>query len=524
MTLGAFQHGNFFWRWVKSSLGLTEQAVRQGTWADQYEFLKGYYHNNGLYADLTARARVSGVSMQVVRSLRNPVRRAVEFYPMKLWPGTLPQALPIVSKNTKLSDEMQKIYTWSNWNTEKQAAARSAAMLGDMVIKVATVYEGETMKRVFMQNIDPACMTEVSVDERSYLTYVRTDIPQLRRDNLGKEIRYYVTEVWDKATGIMRQWVHEQTAYSSLEALGEPMEIRTFESMGVTFIPIVWQPFIHVNDERGASCFTHAIEKIDEVNRQATQLHSMLFRYNKPLWVASSDGRDAAGREIPPPKFAGGDGSTLKLNTRPGEEDIVRLSGTQRLDSLVPSIDFGSHLASIQDMMRELSYDLPEMVAAELHTRAGDLSGVAIRYLLDAAIDKLLEARGNLEGALIRAQQMALTIGMAGGLIANLGTYEEGALDHTFAERDVLNTPEKERAELLKLYIDAGVPLPIAAKRAGWSQEEIDELVEEQEKADEKKKADMAEALLNATEQMDGDESPQATEPTANEEAPPNEG
>lgn len=58
---------------------------------------------------------------------------------------------------------------------------------------------------------------------------------------------------------------------------------------------------------------------------------------------------------------------------------------------------------------------------------------------------------------------------------------------------------DKSEAEVVKLYFDAGVPLPQALKKyAGWTQEEIDELtkVKEQEKAEaDKKQADALEAM-----------------------------
>lgn len=517
MTVANIMGGLSWWRYVRNKL--TNSQLVTSRWAEQYNYLDLYYGNNGLYDDLRQALVAHGVNVQLVKPLRNPAYRVVEFYAAKIWPGTLPGALPITTKNKNLIVPIERIWVMSNWNSEKQATARITAKLGDLFIKVASVGpDGGPISRVYLQNVDPGCVTDMSVDERSFLTYIRIDIPGVRRDDKGTPEKYYTTEIWDKNTGIMRRWVHKLRADASIEALGQPQVIKSFESMGVDFIPVVWQPFKHIGQERGQASFTPGIDKIDEVNAQATRLHQMLFRYNKPLFVASSEGKDASGRDIPPPRFAGSDGSKLTLATDPNAEDIVRLSNTQRLDALIPSINFSAHLDAINAQMNEIAQDLPEMIYSRLQDRT-DLSGVAIRYLLEAAIDKLQEARGNLDSSLVRAQQMALTIGVAGGLFADLGgDYASGALDHTFSPRPVLNLPEKERAELIQIYTTGGVPIEIAAKRAGWSEDEVIELVEAKKKADAEAQRTLAQSLLDAQGNLNQDDSPQAPADTATED------
>ena len=144
------------------------------------------------------------------------------------------------------------------------------------------------------------------------------------------------------------------------------------------------------------AAITPAIDKIDEANRQATRLHQMLFRYNKPLWAAAANGMDSSNRPLPPPRLGGADGNTLQLSEN--DDDIIRLGGTQSLTALVPAINYDSALKVIIDQMDEIQRDLPEMMYSGIQERT-DLSGKAIRYLLGAAIDRLIEARGNAEHA-----------------------------------------------------------------------------------------------------------------------------
>jgi hypothetical protein len=122
---------------------------------------------------------------------------------------------------------------------------------------------------------------------------------------------------------------------------------------------------------------------------------------------------------------------------------------------------------------------------------------VAAEILLGDAIDRLLETRGNGEAALVRADQMALSIGQAAGLFDGLGTYEAGDFEHGFAERPVLKLSDGERANLVGAWVKAGVPLRTALKRVGWSAEEIAGMDEDMQ-AEKELNASFADAMLNA--------------------------
>jgi hypothetical protein len=336
-----------------------------------------------------------------------------------------------------------------------------------MFIKVATKENliGETA-RVFLQNIEPQYVTDFDADERGYLTYVRIDIPRQRRDG-DKTVKYTYTEVWTKED--YRLWEHDKEASTATDQLGRPKEQKPLSDFGIDFVPIVWQAFRNIGDLRGMAAITPAIDKIDEANRQATRLHQMLFRYNRALWALAANAQDAQGRPLPPPRL----GDSSADNTIEMDDDtIVRLPGMSTLSSLVPALNYEGALSIIDAQMSEIQRDLPELAYYELRGR--DVSGVAAELLLGDAIDRLLEARGNAEGALVRADQMALSIGIAGGIFPDtLGRYEDGAFDHMFADRPVLTTSESENAKQVEVWVKAGLPLRSALRRVGWSEDEI---------------------------------------------------
>jgi hypothetical protein len=186
---------------------------------------------------------------------------------------------------------------------------------------------------------------------------------------------------------------------------------------------------------------------------------------------------DASGRPLPPPRVNSGgtdndDDATITI----GDDTFIRLPGNASLQSLVPQLQYEAALKILQDHMRELRQDIPELAYYEV-TERSDLSGRALRLMLGPALQRAAEARGNAQAALVRADQMALTLGAQAGLFTDLGgTYESGAFEHGFAERDVLPVDPLDKAEQARAegqaaqaWTAAGFPAEIAyAQVHGW--------------------------------------------------------
>ncbi|MBU2051565.1 MAG: hypothetical protein KKH61_21655, partial [Gammaproteobacteria bacterium] len=433
---------------------------------DLYRLLWAYYGNNDLYAVLRSDLAYVALEDASIKALENPAMRAVEFYPAKLWPGVLPAALPIETENEAIIEPIQQVWKWSNWAARKQVFARYFACLGDGLLKVAQAGNGES-RRVYLQVLDPRYLTDFVEEERGYLTYIRLDAPLVKRDAAGKATAYTRTEVWDKGAGTYRVWEHQKDAGEALERLPAPTETRQMAEFGVDFIPIVHAKFRDIGDPRGVGCFTAALDKIDEANRMVTRLHQMLFRHNRVTWALEANATGPDGRPLPPPVMP----KTANDEVELGGDQFLALPGNARLVPLVPTIHYEAALAILQDYMLELEKDLPELAYYRLR-QMGDLSGRAVKLLLSDAVDRALEARGNAEAALIRADEMALTIGSLtiGSLPAlwDVGRYEQGAFDHAFTKRDIFPLTEQEMATTALDYTRAGVPLATACARVGW--------------------------------------------------------
>lgn len=484
--------------WQKVTLMMSLASASSFNPWDFEDMLDAYYLNNGLYDTVQQSLYEGAIWTEGMKPLRNPAHRAVEFHVSHLWPGRLETALPIVvdKKNERIVPAIQKVWTWSNWAAKKQLATRWLSNKGTMYVKVVTRKNGlGAVDGVYFQLLKPQSVTELVSDERDFLTFIRLDTAVTGEDGTAKTR----TEIWDKAAGDCKVYEHGQGRTADVDRLGNPIKVTTFEEMQIDFIPITHAKFQDVGEERGLGVFVHALDKIDEAARMATRLHQILFRYNKPTKAISANGLDAQGKPLPPPRLTDTDGNLVESGDTANstDEDIVTLPGMAQMQYLIPPINYAAALSILQDQMDELEQDLPEIAYYHLKADA-NVSGKALRTKISGAIDRCLDARGNAEAALVRADQMALTIGKAHNLegFRDLGEYENGDFDHSFAERDVLPMDKSEKAEIFRSFTSGGMPKGSAAKRAGLSQTEIDEMLAEEDADRKKQQASLGQTLL----------------------------
>ena len=432
------------------------KPVTAAFYREFYQQLKAYAANNGLYDFINQELQTTRIGLKDVKPLKNPANRVVEFYAALLWPGhDLSVSMPILAANEAILAPIENIQKWSNFAINKQMAARQFATLGDMFIKCNTkLNQAGEVTAVYQSFLDPTYVSEIKTDERGFLTYLRMDIPQYEEDVRGQEKETVHTEVWDKTAQTWRIWLHEKGLDEELEKLGTPTRSGNFEeSFGGDYIPIVYQEFRKDGNGRCSGAFVPALDKIDEINSKATRLAQLLFRHGKADKMLVSDTTDANGRPLPPPKI---DSLVSADNTVVIQgEKFYKLPSGYRIEHLIAQLDYESHLTAIQGDMDELQQDLPELAYNRI-AEASDLSGRALRYMLEAAVSRLLEARGNGEAAFVRANEMCLSIGQNAGLFKNLGTFESGAFDHAFKPRPVLTPDKLEMAQTAVSWAGAG--------------------------------------------------------------------
>lgn len=462
---------------------LSQQSLRELPAAELYAVLRAMYLSNGLYDELSSLAHLRNVWAPALKGLRNPTFRSVEFYASKV----LGCEMEIETENKAIIPAIEQVWKWSNFDNLSTVLSRHLAMLGDVFVQVAMRPD---RSRVYFQMIDPAYVVDWDEDERGNIVWLRIEQPMTERGPDGKASAYLHVEVWDKELGTYRRWkVTDARArivpldiLQDLKSYGPPTEEISFAAMGIAWVPFVHARFRDIGEPRGVAAIMPAYDKIHEANLMATRLHQLLFRHGNVTQAIQSAGRDPNGRPIPPPAIGGvsTDDGTITL----GDDNFLRLPAGWELAQLVPQLPYAEALAILNDHMQEIARDLPELAYYSLRDK-GDLSGVAVRLLLGDAEDRALEARGNLEATLVRADQMALTMGATAGLFPSLGgTYENGAFEHSFEKRQIFEETEQEeattelaQAQAFQTWTSAGLPRGEALKRAGYTEEEAADLM-----------------------------------------------
>jgi hypothetical protein len=427
-----------------------------------YKKLWDYYNNNSLYGNLQAVSRELGQWIEPIKGLATVTNRSTEFYVSKIISGSL----AVTAKNDVVKTSIEQVWKWSNFDSQKQVFSRFISLTGNLFVKVAN-----DESKVFFNMIDPENVTDFEVDSRNYLTKIRIDVPIVQDE---KNLTY--TEYWDKTDGYFAVWIHNQGENAKLEQLGDPTDYATLAELGISFIPIVFIKFKDIGKKYGVGCTNHALDKIDEINRQRTRLHQLMFRWNKETLIISDNSVDANGR--------------AKVNNSLNDDDldllgndILQMAGSKNVSSLIPEIDWKSHLDTIVAMGFELEQDLPEL---KYYSLKDQLSGQAVKQMLGGAVSRAEEARSNMLSGIIRMDEIALTVGIANNIFPAFGNYENGDFEHSIQAQEMFPVDNAEIATLVKTYTESGLSVQTALRFAGFSETEIKQAMSEKDSQDQK--------------------------------------
>jgi hypothetical protein len=458
------------------------------TQRDVYTLLRRLYYGGGVYDLLLKNWRDE--SFRGVQELRNLQHAIVEAYVATVMSGGLPDALPMEFPDENVKADavraaIGQVWTWSNWSQRKQLYIRQQAMLGNAFLYVATRYDLDNQPdRVYYHLIDPEYVTDIDADERGYLTYIRTDIPVRDRNEPDREPYIEVTEWW-KARDAYRRWEVPVSQYSSGK-LGTPEVDESMRAtFGIDFVPFVHTKAIDTGDAYGMAPIIPALPKQHELNRKETSFSAQLYRHGKPNVLLQGTGGQTAGAYAPPPPISSTSTATVDMG---GEQVVVAPPG-YTVEHFIANLPYASHMQGVNEDVDHLAMtDLPELNWYRLAQSGNDTSGAALQTLLKPAIARIEELRGNAEYALIRANQMALTIAQQAGLdgfdVGTIGTYEDGSYEHWFAARDVVPMTMQEEAEIqqtkantAKTLSDIG-SMAGAMREAGFSEEAIQDMTD----------------------------------------------
>lgn len=473
-----------FWGYVGGQLqaygGLVEAAAYgPGTgkpnvnqWTD-YATRWAYYENRRLYDTLKQAGRRS----QAMPAGWNPVPATVAFYVANVLGGDLEIAAETEATDDRaaLRDAIDRLWEWSNFPVLKRELVETAAVLTNSFLKVAerqddgdNELDGRTTA-VYLQNIPPERVVWWEADERGYVTSIRIDTPRLKSAFSGEEREHTLVEVWrkrwDDGAGGVRFYEARPGTTVEDRYLGVAVRESTFADLGYDFIPLVWV--------ETAAYWWHQVDQIDRYN----ELGLKLDRLNRATGVIHGRHVDKDGRPMPAPNINTREVSSSYEEAADGTVGWIRVPGNAQFDWAPPPHDLAAVRAQMLDIRQGVEASLPEYRVATLD--ASQVATETLQMLLSQAGQRVLEMREGLERGLARAQMMAISIAQAAELPgfeeSAVGSWEDRDIAHVFVGRDVFEVPLAIRAEIIKSLVAAGIPVKLAMKRAGFSEEEIAE-------------------------------------------------
>lgn len=442
-----------------------------------------YYVNDRLYDHL----RRAGMCELAVPTEWNPVPTVVAFYVANVLSGTPSiQAAAEKADSVALAAAVAQIWEWSNYQSLRGQLTLTAAVLGDVFLKVAEKREGaeEPVTAVYMQDVDPRRVVWWEADERGFLTAVRIDTPRLDSVFSGEQRRHTLVELWRKAwpdghplAGQGGVAFYEIGAAQSAadDRLGEPKAIQSFAELGYDFIPMVWA--------RVPTPWYAQRDSIDLYNLRCWNAD----RLNAPMWIVKSNMLDTKGAPLPAPRLneealARMKDETHYLDVAHGAARILYLPGKSDLQPSSAPSDLAALNVRLDALKQGIIDALPEYRVATLDAST-QLATETLQLLLGQATQRVLDVRAELERALVRAHMMALTIAQLADLRPDLfgpgrvGIYEDGMTNHRFTERGVFAKTAAAKAEELATLSGAGATIEGAARVAGYDERQVEDLV-----------------------------------------------
>jgi hypothetical protein len=463
----------------------------------RFSLLWAFFEGNA-YSDHRTWARdykkVSGVYAWA-RQVVNMAYRLGDFYRTHIFGGRLPEAIPIVkSENRDLNPAISPaihdyLYRHSNWQVQKDIVGLWGPVLGEVGIRVV---DNPTKQRVYLEPVSPATVTQMTPDMAGNVqSYTRH---QARRDPEEEyEWVRFSEECWKDGDTVYFQTYRNEQPYEWPDQ-PESDDGEGHWSVDYGFVPMVWIKHFDPGLEGGWAEFTPAIGGVREVDDLCSILTDQARRILNSPWLMNS--KKPTSSLMAGPTQTPNEMAATESTYEPIGRDRLRLYWNDPANNggknaqpfqLAGDMPLGDVGDQIDRLTRFVEKMYPELLIDGETT--GD-SGRARRSFRQRAESKVEDRRAAYEDALVRAHQMALSIGGSrpgrraypGYEAFDESSYDSFELAHRIGIRPIfakdpldLLEVETARATSVRTSKEAGIKTSIAMRRSGYTEEEIAE-------------------------------------------------
>jgi hypothetical protein len=464
----------------------------------RYETFWAHYNNN-VYREIHRWSELYKDTYNLysfTRSIFSPAHRSIEFWANHILGGSLdplagdgvtrPSALPIVTENEAIRAPIAQVWRDSNWQAKKEVWSRFGAVMGDSAVMVV---DDPLKQKVQFKVVDPRTLRDAFPD--NFGNVVRYIIEEQRPDPESRTVTGFpVYAVYTEAC----ERIGESIRYATFRN-GLPYDWRAYDegdpNAGLItewtedygFVPLVVVPHKDIGLQWGESELQPTLSKLHEVDDLASKLNDWIRVTVDCPWLFTG--------VVPP-----GTSVTLAcpaVNELMVGNDEERPKGRERIPvlysndkdtkahPLIAPLNVAAVSAHIAAILAAIEAEHPELVADDVGPQSSGEARKVAREKVEAVV---VQRRSGYDDAMVRANQMAISIGAIKGYPGFEGftaeSYARGDLDHSIGSRSVFAIDQGAkiaeslaRAQVVKTLTDAGVSKESAMRQAGWSEEEI---------------------------------------------------
>lgn len=445
-----------------------------------------------------------------IRTIFGPAYRGGEFWAEHLFGGTLdaeagdgtkvPSAIPILigprgepgrpaaapqadtEEARRLRGCIARLWRDSNFQAAKDQLTRFGAVLGDVALQA---YDDGARGRVYLRPWHPRTIATLDRDPQGNVKgYEREDV---RADPRGTGTNVLYRETATRVRGR----IEYRTFLDD-----EPYDWRTYQEgdrrIGDTwtenydFVPLVFIQHRDMGLGWGWSEYHPAWGKLLELDDQASKVADWIRKAVDAPWLIAG----VAADQVEVRYTLGSDEDTSEDPYRTRVPIVYATDPQAKAYPLLAPLSIAESTNWILKILAELERDHQELLG-DLATASGDSSGRALRVARERVEAKVVARRAVYDGPLVRAQQMAISIGAIKGYEGYEGydadSFRDGRLDHAIGPRPVFAMTQMDRIEEQQARANvetvrsatlaglrtAGVPLLSAMRLAGYPEADV---------------------------------------------------
>lgn len=397
-------------------------------------------------------ARIGNLS-----AIFNPVDRAIRAYEY-VFDGNFGDEIYIDSKvdkktpvNKAIIEPIENIWKWSNINQWKSQMLIRTAALGSCGLRInyRPSLQSEN-KRIYFTIEHPSLVREVETDERGNLTQLILEYTKVEGDFYSednpRQTHHYIEymsrdEFWMVRDG---KWWNFKLNNNEGGEVETKAEATVPNPLGI--VPYVIITLQNVGSPFGVPCFYGNERKIDHLNALAAHINQQIRRHVTATWLLEAGGP-------PPEKIPLGDMTIWYVQKELG------MNSSANITPLVANLALDSAIMQQSKLQEEIANAMPELKATDGEFLSHQSGGTVAQLRLPAE-QRILSARTSIEEAFIKAQKIALSMGVLysmwdvgtgmGSRKAADDAYAQGLEDHRFVKRPALPLSVDDQLALAK--------------------------------------------------------------------------